>query len=225
MANGVTQAAALALPLLVVILGRRRRSSRSPRRSGAGPKELDPVADHDGASAATWPSRCSRRARCSRARRSRSSRRSSGQVASVFVDAGDRVKKGQLLLQLDPRRLRARRRGASARPTWPRRRTRSSSPQLSLQRRKNGLKRARRGADRRRHSPRTTCRRKKVALQTARGGAATRRSDQLRYTHIDGADGRHGHRARHPAGRGRDAGRAGDVRGQGALDGVAICRR
>ena len=215
MANGARKRRRWLAPAISWHLARRVAQSCTSRRGGAGPKELDPslittVKRGDLAIEVLETGKVQPREKVE------IKSKVAGQVAKVFVDEGDKVKKGQLLLQLDPTDY-ERDVAPSARPTWRRRKNALEFSELSLDRRQKGLEA--RGvaqmdvdtaAGRRARPRRWRVQTAMVALNAA--------SDRLRYTRDLVADGRHGHRARHPAGRGGDAGRAGDVRGQVAAD-------
>jgi macrolide-specific efflux system membrane fusion protein len=103
-----------------------------------------------------------------------------GQVAKVFVDAGDHVKKGQLLLQLDPTDYE--RDVAKTEADVASAKNALEFSQLSLQRRENGL--AQRGvAQMDVDTAASDVRAKKVAVQLATV-AYNAASDRLRYTHV-----------------------------------------
>jgi membrane fusion protein, macrolide-specific efflux system len=103
-----------------------------------------------------------------------------GQVQKVFVDAGDRVKKGQLLLQLDPTDYE--RDVAKTEADVAAAKNALEFSQLSLDRRQKGLE-ARGVAQMDVDTAAADVRAKKVALQTATV-AYNAASDRLRYTRI-----------------------------------------
>jgi RND family efflux transporter MFP subunit len=101
-------------------------------------------------------------------------------VSKVFIDAGDHVKKGQLLLQLDP--IDYERDVAKTEADVASAKNALEFSQLSLQRRENGL--AQRGvAQMDVDTAASDVRAKKVAVQLATV-AYNAASDRLRYTHI-----------------------------------------
>ncbi|MGZ3406037.1 MAG: efflux RND transporter periplasmic adaptor subunit [Polyangia bacterium] len=103
-----------------------------------------------------------------------------GQVQKVFVDAGDRVKKGQLLLQLDPTDYE--RDVAKCEADVAAAKNALEFSQLSLDRRQKGL--AERGvAQMDVDTAASDVRAKKVAVQTATV-AYNAASDRLRYTRV-----------------------------------------
>jgi HlyD family secretion protein/macrolide-specific efflux system membrane fusion protein len=103
-----------------------------------------------------------------------------GQVAKVFVDAGDHVKKGQPLLQLDP--VDYERNVAKTEADVAAAKNALEFSELSLARREKGLE-ARGVAQMDVDTAAADVRAKKVALQQATV-AFNAASDQLRYTHI-----------------------------------------
>ncbi|HEX4460382.1 MAG TPA: efflux RND transporter periplasmic adaptor subunit, partial [Polyangia bacterium] len=104
----------------------------------------------------------------------------SGQVARVLVDAGDRVKKGQLLLQLDP--VDYERNVAKSEADVAAAQNALEFAELQLQRREKGL--ADRGVTQMDvDTAKSDVKGKKVALQTTQV-AFNAASDQLHYTRI-----------------------------------------
>jgi macrolide-specific efflux system membrane fusion protein len=103
-----------------------------------------------------------------------------GQVQKVFVDAGDHVKKGQLLLQLDPTDYE--RDVAKCEADVAAAKNALEFSQLSLDRRQKGLE-ARGVAQMDVDTAAADVKAKKVAVQTATV-AYNAASDRLRYTHI-----------------------------------------
>jgi HlyD family secretion protein/macrolide-specific efflux system membrane fusion protein len=103
-----------------------------------------------------------------------------GQVAKVFVEAGDKVKKGQLLLQLEP--VDYERQVAKTEADVAAAENALEFAQLQLERRQRGLE-ARGVAQSDVDFAMSDVKAKKVALQTAKV-AYNAASDQLRYTHI-----------------------------------------
>jgi HlyD family secretion protein/macrolide-specific efflux system membrane fusion protein len=103
-----------------------------------------------------------------------------GQVLKVFVEAGDRVKKGQLLLQLEP--VDYERQVAKTEADVAAAENALEFAQLQLERRQRGLE-ARGVAQSDVDFAMSDVKAKKVALQTAKV-AYNASSDQLRYTRI-----------------------------------------
>lgn len=104
----------------------------------------------------------------------------SGQVAKVLVDAGDHVRKGQLLLQLDP--VDYERNVAKSEADMAAAQNALEFAELSLQRREKGL--ADRGVTQMDvDTAKSDVKAKRVAVQTAQV-AYNAASDQLRYTRI-----------------------------------------
>lgn len=149
------------------------------RRGGAGPKELDPslittVKRSDLAIEVLETGKVQPREKVE------IKSKVSGQVLKVFVDAGDKVKKGQLLLQLDP--VDYQRQVARTEADVAAAKNALEFSELSLSRRENGLKErgvAQMDVD----TAASDVRAKKVAVQTATV-AYNAAEDQLRYTHI-----------------------------------------
>lgn len=149
------------------------------RRGGAGPKELDPslittVKRSDLAIEVLETGKVQPREKVE------IKSKVSGQVLKVFVDAGDKVKKGQLLLQLDP--VDYERQVARTEADVAAAKNALEFSELSLSRRENGLKErgvAQMDVD----TAASDVRAKKVAVQTATV-AYNAAQDQLRYTRI-----------------------------------------
>jgi macrolide-specific efflux system membrane fusion protein len=149
------------------------------KRGGAGPKELDPslittVKRSDLAIEVLETGKVQPREKVE------IKSKVSGQVAKVFIDAGDRVKRGQLLLQLDP--VDYERQVARTEADVAAAKNALEFSELSLSRRENGLKErgvAQMDVD----TAAADVKAKKVALQTAEV-AYNAASDQLHYTRI-----------------------------------------
>lgn len=149
------------------------------RRGGAGPKELDPslittVKRSDLAIEVLETGKVQPREKVE------IKSKVAGQVQKVLVDAGDHVKKGQLLLQLDPTDYE--RDVAKCEADVAAAKNALEFSQLSLDRRQKGLE-ARGVAQMDVDTAAADVRAKKVALQTATV-AYNAASDRLRYTHI-----------------------------------------
>jgi HlyD family secretion protein/macrolide-specific efflux system membrane fusion protein len=149
------------------------------KRGGAGPKELDPslittVKRNDLAIEVLETGKVQPREKVE------IKSKVAGQVQKVFVDAGDKVKKGQLLLQLDPTDYE--RDVAKCEADVAAAKNALEFSQLSLDRRQKGLQErgvAQMDVD----TAAADVKAKKVALQTATV-AYNAASDRLRYTHI-----------------------------------------
>ncbi|HEX9105065.1 MAG TPA: efflux RND transporter periplasmic adaptor subunit [Polyangia bacterium] len=149
------------------------------RRGGAGPKELDPslittVKRGDLAIEVLETGKVQPREKVE------IKSKVAGQVQKVFVDAGDHVRKGQPLLQLDPTDYE--RDVAKCEADVAAAKNALEFSQLSLDRRQKGLE-ARGVAQMDVDTAAADVRAKKVALQTATV-AYNAASDRLRYTHI-----------------------------------------
>jgi len=149
------------------------------RRGGAGPREIDPslittVKRGDLAIEVLETGKVQPREKVD------IKSKVAGQVTKVFVDAGDKVKKGQLLLQLDP--IDYERQVAKTEADVAAAKNALEFAELTLGRRQKGL--AERGvAQIDVDTALSDVKAKKVALQTATV-AYNAASDQLRYTHI-----------------------------------------
>ena len=213
MANGVTQAAALDLAAAGRDPRRRRRIVAVAKRSGAGPKELDQslimtVKRGDLAIEVLETGKVQPREKV--------------EIKSKVAGPGGQGvrrrrrprEEGAAPLAARSRRLRAatsRKREADVAAA----KNALEFAELSLDAPQERAGGARRGADGRRHRGSRRAGARRWRVQTAEVAYNAAQRSAALHAHR-GADGRHGHRARHPAGRGRDAGRAGDVRGQGA---------
>jgi HlyD family secretion protein/macrolide-specific efflux system membrane fusion protein len=149
------------------------------KRGGAGPKELDPtlitkVKRADLAIEVLETGKVQPREKVE------VKSKVSGQVAKVLVDAGDRVKKGQLLLQLDP--VDYERNVAKTDADVAAAKNALEFSELQLERKEKGLE-SRGVAQIDVDTARSDVRAKRVALQTATV-ANNAAADQLRYTHI-----------------------------------------
>ena len=149
------------------------------KRGGAGPKELDPslittVKRNDLAIEVLETGKVQPREKVE------IKSKVAGQVQKVFVDAGDKVKKGQLLLQLDPTDYE--RDVAKCEADVAAAKNALEFSQLSLDRRQKGLE-ARGVAQMDVDTAAADVKAKKVAVQTATV-AYNAASDRLRYTHI-----------------------------------------
>ncbi len=178
MANAVRKRRRWIAPLVVVvIIG--VVVAVFAKRGGAGPKELDPslitmVKRSDLAIEVLETGKVQPREKVE------IKSKVSGQVAKVYVDAGDRVKKGQLLLQLDP--VDYERQVARTEADVAAAKNALEFSELSLSRRENGLKErgvAQMDVD----TAAADVKAKKVAVQTA-DVAYNAASDQLHYTRI-----------------------------------------
>jgi HlyD family secretion protein/macrolide-specific efflux system membrane fusion protein len=149
------------------------------KRGGAGPKELDPslittVKRNDLAIEVLETGKIQPREKVE------VKSKVAGQVAKVFVDAGDKVKKGQLLLQLEP--IDYERQVAKSEADVAAAKNAVDFAQLTLERRQAGLKErgvAQMDVD----TAMADLRGKKVALQTAEV-ANNAALDQLHYCRI-----------------------------------------
>jgi membrane fusion protein, macrolide-specific efflux system len=149
------------------------------RRGGAGPKELDPslittVKRSDLSIEVLETGKVQPREKVE------IKSKVAGQVLKVFVDAGDKVKKGQLLLQLDPTDYE--RDVAKCEADVAAAKNALEFSELSLDRRQKGLE-ARGVAQMDVDTAAADVRAKKVAVQTA-SVAYNAASDRLRYTRV-----------------------------------------
>ncbi len=178
MANGVRKRRRWIAPLILVVavIG---VIVFFAKRGGAGPKELDPslistVKRGDLAIEVLETGKVQPREKVE------IKSKVAGQVLKVFVDAGDKVKKGQLLLQLDP--VDYERQVARTDADVAAAKNALEFSELSLSRRENGLKErgvAQMDVD----TAAADVKAKKVALQTATV-AYNAAQDQLHYTRI-----------------------------------------
>ena len=178
MANGVRKRHWFRNSAIVVVLAGVGAFAYT-RRGSAGPKELDPslittVKRNDLAIEVLETGKVQPREKVE------IKSKVAGQVQKVFVDAGDKVKKGQLLLQLDPTDYE--RDVAKCEADVAAAKNALEFSQLSLDRRQKGLQErgvAQMDVD----TAAADVKAKKVALQTATV-AYNAASDRLRYTHI-----------------------------------------
>jgi HlyD family secretion protein/macrolide-specific efflux system membrane fusion protein len=178
MANGVRKRRRWIAPVIVIalIVG---GVVLFAKRGGAGPKELDPslittVKRNDLSIEVLETGKVQPREKVE------IKSKVAGQVLKVFVDAGDKVKKGQLLLQLDPTDYE--RDVAKCEADVAAAKNALEFSELSLDRRQKGLE-ARGVAQMDVDTAAADVRAKKVAVQTATV-AYNAASDRLRYTHI-----------------------------------------
>ncbi|HXU73119.1 MAG TPA: efflux RND transporter periplasmic adaptor subunit [Polyangia bacterium] len=178
MANGTRKRRRWVVPVVVVLISGGVVFAFA-KRGGAGPKDLDPslittVKRNDLAIEVLETGKVQPREKVD------VKSKVAGQVAKVFVDAGDRVKKGQLLLQLDP--IDYERQVAKSEADVAAAKNAVDFAQLTLERRQNGLKErgvAQMDVD----TAMADLRGKKVALQTATV-ANNAALDQLHYCRI-----------------------------------------
>ena len=178
MANGVRRRRRW-WPLVVILMLVGLGALAYTRRGAAGPKELDPslittVKRSDLAIEVLETGKVQPREKVE------IKSKVAGQVLKVFVDAGDSVKKGQLLLQLDP--VDYERQVSRTEADVAAAKNALEFSQLSLQRRQTGLKErgvAQMDVD----TAAADVRAKQVAVQTATV-SFNAASDQLHYTHI-----------------------------------------
>ena len=178
MANGTRKRRRWLAPTIIVVLLAGGAVLYS-RRGGAGPKELDPslittVKRGDLAIEVLETGKVQPREKVE------IKSKVAGQVLKVFVDAGDKVKKGQLLLQLDPTDYE--RDVAKCEADVAAAKNALEFSQLSLDRRQKGLE-ARGVAQMDVDTAAADVRAKKVALQTATV-AYNAASDRLHYTRV-----------------------------------------
>jgi len=167
----------LAPTIILVLLG--AGGVLYSRRGGAGPKELDPslittVKRNDLSIEVLETGKVQPREKVE------IKSKVAGQVLKVFVDAGDKVKKGQLLLQLDPTDYE--RDVAKCEADVAAAKNALEFSELSLDRRQKGLE-ARGVAQMDVDTAAADVRAKKVALQTATV-AFNAASDRLHYTRV-----------------------------------------
>lgn len=149
------------------------------KRSGAGPKEIDPslitvVKRGD------LPIEVMETGKVEPREKVEIKSKVAGQVSKVYVDAGDKVKKGQVLLQLDP--IDYERQVAKSEADVAAAKNALEFSELSLERRQKGLE-SRGVAQIDVDTAVADVKAKKVALQQAEV-AYNAASDQLRYTRI-----------------------------------------
>src|SRR4051794_12712518 len=178
MANGVRKRRRWIAPVIVIALIL-AGVALFAKRGGAGPKELDPslittVKRNDLSIEVLETGKVQPREKVE------IKSKVAGQVQKVFVDAGDHVKKGQLLLQLDPTDYE--RDVSKCEADVAAAKNALEFSQLSLDRRQKGLE-ARGVAQMDVDTAAADVKAKKVAVQTAMV-AYNAASDRLRYTRI-----------------------------------------
>lgn len=178
MANGVRKRRRWLWPAIIVVLVG-GGTLAATRRGGAGPKELDPslittVKRGDLAIEVLETGKVQPREKVE------IKSKVAGQVVKVYADAGDKVKRGQLLLQLDP--IDYERQVARTEADVESAKNALDFAQLSLDRRQKGLE-ARGVAQMDVDTAAADVRAKKVALQQATV-AYNAAEDQLHYTRV-----------------------------------------
>jgi HlyD family secretion protein/macrolide-specific efflux system membrane fusion protein len=177
MANGRKRRRWLAPAIILVLIG--GGVIALSKRGGAGPRELDPSLITT-VKRADLPIEVLETGKVQPREKVEIKSKVAGQVQKVFVDAGDHVKKGQLLLQLDPTDYE--RDVAKTEADVAAAKNALEFSELQLQRRENGLKErgvAQMDVD----TAAADVKAKKVAVQTATV-AYNAASDRLHYTRI-----------------------------------------